>query len=260
MTATDAPSSSTRRVVLLRLIPTLLVELLLPYLVYLALHHGGTSDVVALAWSALPPALSVLWQAWRSRRLNGVGVIVLSSIAVGVAMALLAGSPQLAVARDAVPNAVMALALGGSLLLRGRPLVYFVLLAFGETYQPDLRSRMATSWAGNARFRTALRRATAVGAAVLLAEAALRLVAAQVLPVDVALPLLQVQSLVVWVGMVLLLRRSVVRAVRSAQASDPAGPRSRPRSAASADASRSSSSADTPSSLRSVDTTSAPAG
>ena len=265
-TGTDSSSSSARRAVLRHLLPVLAVEVALPYLVYLVLHASGTSEVVALAWSALPPALSVAAKARRSRRLDGVGVIVLSSIAVGVAMALLFGSPQLAVARDAVPNVLIALALGVSLLLGGRPLVYFVLRAFGEAYQPDLRERMARSWSANPRFRRVLHRATAVGAGVLLGEAALRLIAARLLPVDVALPVLQVQSLVVWVGMVLLLRRAVQRAVRgaggswTAQISDSASSRSRARSAATADASRSNSSADAPSSRLSENTTSAPAG
>ncbi len=261
MTNHDTPATRPGLWMLVRhVLPVLAVEVALPYVVYMVLHSAGMSDVVALAWSALPPALSVGWQAWRSRRLNGIGVIVLSSIAVGVAMALLAGSPQLAVARDAVPNVVMALALDASLLLGGRPLVFFVVRAFGETYQPDLRERMARSWSDNPRFRQVLRRATAVGAVVLFAEAGLRLVAAQVLPVDVALPVLQVQSFVVWAGLVVLLRRAVVRAVRSGQASVSTSSRSRSRSAATVDASLSKSSFDTPSSHLSVNTTSAPAG
>jgi hypothetical protein len=270
-TATTPAGRPGLRALLRHVLPVLAVEVALPYAVYLVLHVAAMSDVVALAWSALPPTLSVGWQAWRSRRLNGVGVIVLSSIAVGVAMALLTGSPQLAVARDAVPNVVMAVALGGSLLLGGRPLVFFVVRAFGETYQPGLRERMARSWSDNPRFRQVLRRATAVGAVVLLAEAAVRLFAAQVLPVDVALPVLQVQSFAVWAGLVVLLRRAVVRAVRSAPGSAAGGvgatqpsvstsSRSRSRSAATVDASRSNSSFGTPSSHLSVNTTSAPAG
>lgn len=261
MTDTDSRPTTSRGAMLRRLLPTLFVDVALPYLVYLALHLAGTSDVVALAWSALPPALSIGWQAWRSRRLSGVSVIVLAGIAVGVAMALIAGSPQLAVARDAVPNLVMALALGGSLVVARRPLVFHVVRAFGETYQPELRTRMADAWDRNARFRQVIRRATVVGSAVLLGEAGLRLVAAQVLPVDVALPVLQVQSFVVWAGLVLLLRRAIVRVVRdAAQTSASASDRSVSRSAATVDASRSYSSADTPSSLLSVNTTSAPAG
>ncbi|TCK19900.1 hypothetical protein EV378_3844 [Pseudonocardia endophytica] len=265
MTDTESPSSpsSRRWSVVKTMVPTLAMEVALPYLVYLVLHAWGLSEVVALAWSALPPVLSIGWQAWRSRRLGGVSVFVLASIAVGVAMALLAGSPQLAVARDAVPNLVMAVALGGSLLVARRPLVFYVVRAFGETYQPDLRSRMATAWAENPRFRQVLRRATAVGAVVLLAEAALRLVAAAVLPVAVALPVLQIQSFVVWAGLVLLLRRSIMRVVRegkAAQASDSASTRNVSRSDAMVAASPSNSSALTPSRHLRVNTTSEPVG
>ena len=198
--------------------PSLLFDVALPYLVYLVLTGQGMSEVSALALSALPPVLSVAWTALRTRRLNGVGAIVLASIAIGIGMSLLSGDPRFAVARDALPNLVLAIALGGSLLTGGRPLMFFVIRTFGETDRAGLRERMAHLWSVSPEFRSVMRRSTMLAAGLMLAEVAIRLVAATTLPVGVALPLLQIQSFVVWTGLVLLLRRDMVRAGRAADA------------------------------------------
>ena len=209
-----APGRPSAAAILRNAGPSLLVDVALPYLVYLLLTGQGLSEVSALAWSCLPPALGVLVTAARARRLNGVGVIVLCSIGIGIATSLISDDPTFAVARDAVPNVVIAVLLAGSLLCGGRPLLFHLLRAVGGTYRPGLREILEHQWAVNPHSRTVLRRATAVGAAILLAEAGLRLLAAELLPVAVALPVLQVQSVVVWAGMVLLLRRALVRAGR----------------------------------------------
>lgn len=213
------PSGSGRpsaTVLLRRVGPTLLIDLALPYLTYLVLTGQGVSQVAALAWSALPPVLSVLVTAARSRRLNGLGAVVLGSISVGIGMSLLSGDPAFAVARDALPTAVLAVLLAGSLLTGRRPLLYFLVRGAGEPFRPGLREVLDHRWSASPAFRRMLRRATAVGAAVLVVEVGVRLLAAATLPVAVALPLLQIQSLVFWVGMILLLRRTMIRAGRRA--------------------------------------------
>ncbi|RZT88901.1 hypothetical protein EV383_5855 [Pseudonocardia sediminis] len=219
VTGADAPPSGPARpspmAVVRAMAPTLLVDVALPYLVYLLLSRAGMSDVAALAWSALPAVLSVVVTAVRARRLNGVGMVVLGSIAVGIGTSLLSGDPRFAVARDALPGAVFALVLAGSLLVGGRPLLFHLIRATGETYRPGLRALMDHQWSVNPAYRTALRRATAVGAAVMAIEVGVRLLAAATLPVAVAMPLLQVQSFVVWAGLILLLRRTMIRAARS---------------------------------------------
>lgn len=214
--APSGPGRPSAMVLLRRLGPSLLIDVALPYTVYLVLTGQGMSDVAVLAWSALPPVLSVLVTAARSRRLNGLGAVVLSSIAVGIGMSLLSGDPAFAVARDALPTAVLAVLLAGSLLTGGRPLLYFLVRGAGEPFRPGLREILERQWSESPAYRTMLRRATAVGAAVLVVEVGVRLVVAATLPVAVALPLLQIQSLVFWVGMILLLRRTMIRAGRRA--------------------------------------------
>lgn len=208
------PARPSPTAVLRSMAPSLLVDVALPYLVYLLLTGQGMSDVSALAWSCVPAVLSVAWAAVRTRRLNGVGMIVLGSIAIGIGTSLLSGDPRFAVARDALPGAVLALVLAGSLLLGGRPLLFHLVRATGETYRPGLRALMDHQWSMNPAYRTALRRASAVGVVAMAAEVCVRLVVAATLPVAVALPLLQIQSFAVWVGLILLLRRTMVRAAR----------------------------------------------
>ena len=106
-TPTATPSATApagRGAVLRQTVGSLLVDAALPYLVYVVLTGQGMSDVAALAWSALPPALNVLVQAVRHRRLNPVGVIVLVTIAAGLATSLLSGDARFAVARDAIQS------------------------------------------------------------------------------------------------------------------------------------------------------------
>ncbi|MEJ8279609.1 VC0807 family protein [Pseudonocardia spirodelae] len=204
-----------RRTVVRDIVLSLLVDAALPYLVYLVLTARGMSDVAALAWSALPPALHVAVQAVRHRRVEPVGVVVLVTVAAGLATSLLTGDARLAVARDAVQSIGFALLLGGSLLLGRRPLVFHVCRFFGRAQRPDLPELMERQWAANPVFRRTLRRATAVAALAMVAEAALRVTLAYTLAPVVALPILSVQSVVVWTALSALLVVAVRRAVRA---------------------------------------------
>lgn len=209
-----ATAPAGRGAVLRQTVGSLLVDAALPYLVYVVLTGQGMSDVAALAWSALPPALNVLVQAVRHRRLNPVGMIVLVTIAAGLATSLLSGDARFAVARDAIQSIAFGLLLAGSLVVGRRPLVFHVCRFFGSAQRPDLPELMERQWAANPAFRRTLRRATGVAALVMALEATLRITLAYTLA-PVALPILSVQSIVVWTGLSALLVVSVKRAVRA---------------------------------------------
>lgn len=194
---------------------SLLVDAGLPYLVYVVLTGQGMSDVAALAWSALPPALNVLAQAVRHRRLNPIGVIVLVTIAAGLVTSLLSGDARFAVARDAIQSVAFGLLLAGSLVVGPRPLMFHVCRFFGGAQRPDLPALMERQWDANPVFRRTLRRATGAAALVMALEATLRITLAYTLAPVVALPILSVQSVVVWTAMSALLVVSVKRAVRA---------------------------------------------
>lgn len=201
---------------------SLLVDAGLPYLVYVVLTGQGMSDVAALAWSALPPALNVLAQAVRHRRLNPIAwaalscrVIVLVTIAAGLVTSLLSGDARFAVARDAIQSVAFGLLLAGSLVVGPRPLMFHVCRFFGGAQRPDLPALMERQWDANPVFRRTLRRATGAAALVMALEATLRITLAYTLAPVVALPILSVQSVVVWTAMSALLVVSVKRAVRA---------------------------------------------
>ncbi|WP_305080414.1 VC0807 family protein [Pseudonocardia sp. ICBG1293] len=216
-TPTDGPPAAAtgRGAVLRQTVGSLLVDAALPYLVYVVLTGQGMSDVAALAWSALPPALSVALQAARHRRLNPVGAIVLVTIAAGLATSLLSGDARFAVARDAIQSIAFALLLTGPLVVGRRPLVFGVCRFFGSAQRPDLPEIMERQWAANPVFRRTMRRATGIAALVMVLEAALRITLAYSLAPVVALPILSVQSIVVWTAMSALLVVSVRRAARA---------------------------------------------
>ncbi|MFP5019368.1 VC0807 family protein [Pseudonocardia phyllosphaerae] len=224
--ATDAPAPRTTgapgrgtafRTFLRSAGPSLLIDAALPYAVYATLSAHGVSDVAALAFSAIPPALNVAWQAVRSRKLNGIGAFVLVTIGIGLATSLISGDPRFAVARDALQSIVFGVLLAGSLVIGRRPLLFHVMRLFAGARDPEIPARMVHQWETNPAFRRVVRRATVIGALVMAAETALRITLAYTLPVAVAMPLLSAQSVVVWMGLSLLLVVAMKRTVRAAR-------------------------------------------
>ena len=98
----------------------------------------GVAAVPALILAALPPLIGVIITWVRERRVNGVGIIVLVSLALALVMPLIGGDARDVVARDAYPNAALGLALGGSLIFGRRPLLFYLLRLPGEDLVPGL--------------------------------------------------------------------------------------------------------------------------
>ncbi|MBW0103887.1 hypothetical protein [Pseudonocardia sp. KRD291] len=63
----SGPGRPSPMTVLRGMAPSLLLDVALPYLLYLLLTGVGMSDVAALAWSALPVVLTVAVTAVRAR-------------------------------------------------------------------------------------------------------------------------------------------------------------------------------------------------
>lgn len=110
-----------RRAALLRLLPELVVNLLLPWLAY-ALVEGRCSEAQALMVSALPPLAWSVVELIRHRRLDALSVIVLGGIALSLLALLLGGDARMMLMRESLISGLIGLAFLGSLLL-GRPLV-----------------------------------------------------------------------------------------------------------------------------------------
>jgi hypothetical protein len=103
-----------------------------PLLVYRVLHALGASDIVALLCSGVPPAIGVALAARLHRRLDVIGALVLTGVAIGTALGLLTDDPKLVLLEGAVPTLLFSLACLLSVIVR-RPLMFLLLRAIAGT-------------------------------------------------------------------------------------------------------------------------------
>jgi hypothetical protein len=164
------------------------VNAVLPYATYLALTAYGVGTVPALVTGAIFPTASILIGAIRQRRVQAIGIIVLTATAASVASALWFTNPFLALARGALMTTLMAVVLLGSLLAR-RPLLFHLANAGQDA---EARREAEAEWAADPAYRRMLRRLTAVWGVALLVEAGLSLVVIASLPVAAVMPVNEV--------------------------------------------------------------------
>jgi hypothetical protein len=100
-----------------------------PLGVYYALRASGVSTVLSLVVSGVVPAVGIGLGVLRHRRVDAVGVVVLTGILVGTALGLASGSARLVLIEGTVPTAVLGIACFGS-LSTSRPLMFRVALQF----------------------------------------------------------------------------------------------------------------------------------
>ncbi|MDR3535076.1 MAG: hypothetical protein P4L71_01125 [Acetobacteraceae bacterium] len=179
-----APQGPDRRV----LIRDIGVNAVLPYATYLGLTAWGVATVPALVAGAVFPTGAILFGAIRERRVQAIGIIVLTATAASVASALWFTSPFLALARGALMTTLIALVFLGSLAAR-RPLVFHLANAGQDA---ATRQEVEAEWDADPLYRRLMRRLTAIWGAALLVEAALSLVLIALLPVAVVMPLNEV--------------------------------------------------------------------
>jgi hypothetical protein len=186
----------------------LLVDVVLPYVVYLVLTNVfGMAQVPALCWSAVPPAAQTLHQVLRNRRVDVFGVLVLVTLVVGVVFTLLTDSPRLGVVRDGFLGLGIGLAMLGSLLIR-RPLLHRLVRSLRQGDPAEL-ARFDRRCADRPALRAALRTWTLVWGLALVAGVGVRVALAFTLPVGTSLPLTKLIEPVLLVVLVVLTRRAV---------------------------------------------------
>jgi hypothetical protein len=164
----------------------LVIDAVLPWIAVQVLTHQldwPTAQAVAVA--AAFPAVSVIANILRRRRIEWIGLIILVTLAGAVAVALSTGDARLALLK-AVPGAVLfGVACLLSLAMR-RPLMFFVSRQFTAGDDP---ARLA-AWnkrVDDRGFRRAMRLLTTVWGLTFLVKAALWTGAALLLPVNAAL-------------------------------------------------------------------------
>ncbi|WP_433371484.1 VC0807 family protein [Streptosporangium sp. CA-115845] len=174
----SAPSS---RRTLLRL----LVDLLVPAVLYYVLRSAGMSVYLSLLVTSVAPAAMGTYTLVRERRVDGLSVFMTAMMVLGVGASLISGSERFLLAREGWLTAAVGLWFLASLrvgmpltFLFSRPLLEhrFPVRGTGETWD--------VLWERIPRFRRAWRVTTVLWGAGTLLDSAARVVMAYTLPVD----------------------------------------------------------------------------
>jgi len=156
------------------LLPTLLIDFVLPVGGYYLLRRFGVSEWIALAAGGAVSGLVLVLGMVRSRRVDGAAVVMLGLFAFGLATLFLTGDARFVIAKDSLISLVLGLAFLGSLFAR-KPL----LLLFAA------KTAVAERYRESPAVRRTVRFATLLWGVGLLVEAALRVLLVYTLPVDV---------------------------------------------------------------------------
>ncbi|MFJ9611541.1 VC0807 family protein [Kitasatospora sp. NPDC101176] len=158
-------------------------DVVVPIAVYYGLRAGGVSVFVALLAGAVLPALTTAVQWQRTRSLEGMAGFIAGTMLLGVAAALVSGSPRFLLAKDGWLTGVAGLWFLASIRAR-RPLLF-------HAGRPLLEGRFRSDgtswdvlWEREPAFRRIWRVSTAIWGVAMLLDAAARIVMAYTLPVD----------------------------------------------------------------------------
>lgn len=156
-----------------QMLPTLVFDVALPLGVFFLLTSYGISTLWALVAGGLSPAINNVRVWAKSRRLEPVGLIVMTFLAVGTAASLISGSVFFALIKESFLTATFGLICLGSLLAK-RPLLFHIMRQFVAGDDPVRLEWWNGLWQ-YPHFRAAQRFVTAVWGVVYLIEAVLRI-------------------------------------------------------------------------------------
>jgi intracellular septation protein A len=162
-----------------QMIPMLLVDVAIPIAVFNLLAHYGVSTLWALAAGGLSPALNNIRIWMKSRRLEPLGIIVMSLLAVSTAASLISGSVFFALIKESFLTGVFGVICLASLFAK-RPLLFYIVRQFVAGDDPERIAWWNGLWQ-YADFRRATRFVTAVWGIAYVAEALVRVVFAMTL-------------------------------------------------------------------------------
>lgn len=163
-----------------QMVPTLLFDVALPIIAFNVLTHVGVSVLWALVAGGVFPAGNNLRVWIRSRRLEPLGIIVMSFLAIGTAASLISGSVMFALAKESILTATFGLICLSSLFAR-RPLMFYINRQFIAGDDPERVEWWNSLWQFQS-FRFAQRRVTRVWGITYVLEALVRIGLVLVLP------------------------------------------------------------------------------
>jgi hypothetical protein len=165
----DAGSPAPNRGRIRTLGPVLAFDIIGPIVVYYVLLSAGLSTVPALILSGVIPAAGIAIGVARHRRLDAIGILVLSGIVVGSVLGAVSGSAHLVLLDGVVPTAVFGIICVASLRSK-RPMIFrFALEGMGRDTAKGRDFADRWRYPG---FRHSFRVVTVVWGVMFIAEAA----------------------------------------------------------------------------------------
>jgi hypothetical protein len=166
----------------------------LPLVAFSVLNGQGVPLLGALVAAAVFPAFGVVWSAVRTRRINAIGALSLTAIAIAIVGGVIFQDPHVLLAKESIVTGLLGLLSLGSLIVGRRPFVLVLAGQFTSQAGRDAIDRLQTSPA----FRARACQLTLIWGLALLADAAARVALTFVLSPGVLLvvgPLMAVATL-----------------------------------------------------------------
>lgn len=200
------------RTALRRLLPRLLINGVLPFILYRVIRSSfPTSDLVALSIAAVPALLQTVITFVRKRRIDLLGALVVGGFALGIAVVLLTGNARFLLIRESLFHAALGIVCLVSLLFP-KPLL-FVAYRYVLTGGGSLdRAGIDELW-HYATIRSTFRILTGVVGAVLVVLMALRVFLVFFLSISTFLAI----APFIFIGPDALLAIWIVRSIRAAR-------------------------------------------
>src|SRR6266700_902748 len=160
-------------VVLRSQVPSLLVNAVLPFIIYTLLkNYTHISEFMALVATGVPSLVDSIAGIIRNRRIDFIAGVVLFGLAISLGLTALGSSPKLLLVRESLFTFAFGLACLISLLFP-KPIGFYTGRQFVAGNNPERIARYNSMWQF-ATFRTAIRMQTVIWGVGLLVEAAVR--------------------------------------------------------------------------------------
>ncbi len=207
-----APASLVGRMA--QVLPTLVLDALLPAVLYGLLTHFGVTVLWALVAGGAAPALHNLVSLIVSRRLEPLGLLALTFLGLSAALSLISGDVFFSLIKESFLTGAIGLIFLGS-LLAPRPMMFGIARQFVAGSNRTKLDWWNGRWR-NPAFRSSMRWTTAVWGIAYLLEAAARVYLALRLPPAKVVALSPVMTIGVTVLLIVWTRRRMlgVRAAR----------------------------------------------
>lgn len=167
------------------IIPSIVMNAVVPFVVYQVLKSYHASDLIALSVAGLLPAIGTSIGIIRQRHVDLIGALALLGIGVSIVAVLIGGDPRLLLLRESFLTGALGVACFVSLFFP-RPLMFYFGRYFATGNNPARREQYNGLW-HYPSFRSVNRSITLVWGVAYVGEVILRAIMAYTLPIPVVL-------------------------------------------------------------------------